>query len=146
MGEKWIDPIDQVIKLHRNISEYVMDFEKVSSFIHEPAKWKDPSFDEFLKKYFYDHFMFEEKKLFPALVKRVGGAQLKQLVQELYKEHEEMLAKVSKIREALREDRVDRETFSLVKEVFNQLLEHAGKEDDEMLPVLQKNRDLLKDI
>ncbi len=146
MAEKWVDPLEQLIRQHRNISEYVIDFEKVSDFIHDPKSWSGPEFDEFLKKYFYDHFMFEEKKIFPALVKKVGGAGLKETVQELYKEHEDMLAKVSKIRNAVKKGDVDREIFMLVKEVFNQLLEHAGKEDDELIPLIQKNRKVFEEL
>ena len=146
MAEKWTDPLEQLIKLHRNVSEYVLDFEKVSDFIHDPKSWTGPEFDEFLQKYFYNHFMFEERKIFPVLVKKVGGARLKETVQELYAEHEDMLARVSKIREAVKKGEVDRETFFLVKDVFRQLLEHAGKEDDELIPAIQKNRNVFKDL
>lgn len=146
MDKKWIDPLEQLLKHHRNISEYVMDFEKVSDFSHDPESWNTPEFDDFLKKYFYDHFLFEEKKIFPVLVQKVGGARLKETVQELYKEHEDMLDKVSRVRKAVKQGAVDRETFMLARDVFRQLLEHAGKEDDDIIPVLQKNRHVFKDL
>ncbi len=146
MAEKWVDPLEQLIKYHKNISEYVLDFEKVSGFIHDPKSWSSPEFDDFLQKYFYNHFMFEERKIFPVLVKKVGGARLKETVQELYKDHEEMLSKVSRIREALKQGKVDRETFLLVKDVFRQLLEHAGKEDDELIPLLQEHRKVFEGL
>jgi iron-sulfur cluster repair protein YtfE (RIC family) len=146
VAEKWVDPLEQLIRQHRNISEYVMDFEKVSDFVHNPETWKSPEFDDFLKKYFYDHFMFEERKVFPVLVKKAGNPKLNEIIQELYKEHEEMLAKVSRIRGAVKKGEVDREIFMLVKEVFNQLLEHAGKEDDELIPLIQKNRKIFEGL
>ncbi len=139
MSEKWVDPLEQLIKYHKNISEYVLDFEKYSEFTHDPKTWKTPEFDYFLKKYFYDHFMFEERKIFPVLIKKVGGARLKEIIQELYADHEKMLSKVDRIREAVKEDKIDREIFMLAKEVFGQMLEHAGREDDEIIPVIKKN-------
>lgn len=146
MSEKWTDPLEKVIKQHRNISEYVMDFEKFSDFIHDPDSWKTQEFDDFLKKYFYNHFSLEEKKIFPVLVKKVGGSRLKELVQELYKDHEEMLSKVDRARSAVKKGKVDKETYMLVKEVLNQLLEHARREDDELIPLLQKNREIFSDL
>jgi iron-sulfur cluster repair protein YtfE (RIC family) len=145
MAEKWNDPIEQILKYHRNISEYVTDFEKISEFAHNPESWKSPEFDNFLKKNIYDHFMLEEKKIFPVLVKKAGGGGIKEIVQELYKEHEEIMAKVSKIRGAWEKGEMNRDVFMLVKDVFNQVLEHAAKEDDEIIPVLIKNRELFKE-
>lgn len=144
MAEKWVDPLEQLLKYHRNISEYVIDFEKTMDYSRDSESWKTPEFEDFLKKYFYDHFAFEERRIFPVMVKKIGGAALNETVQELYKEHEEMLAKVSKVRKAVKEDAVDREVFMLAREVFSQLLEHAAKEDDEIVPVLKKNRNLFE--
>ncbi len=144
MAEKWVDPLEQLLKYHRNISEYVIDFEKAMDFSRDPKSWNTPEFDDFLKKYFYDQFAFEEEKIFPVLVKKVGGAGLRETVQELYKEHEDMLAKVSKVRTAVKRGAVDRDVYMTAREVFRQLLEHAAKEDDEIIPVLKKNRDLFE--
>ncbi len=142
MGDKWVDPLEQFLKYHKYVSEYVADLEKVSNFVHRPGTWKGREFDDFLKKYFYDHFSFEEQKIFPLLIKNTADARLKQTVQELYKEHEDMLEKVSRLRKHLRENDLDKDIYNLAKGVLMQLLEHGAKEDDELLPVIEKNRHL----
>ncbi len=145
-GKKWVDPLEQFLRYHKYVSEYITNFEKFSELSHDPEFIKSPEFDDFLKKYFYEHFNFESKKIFPVLVEKVGGERIRKMVQELQSEHEEMLEKLSNLKNRLKEGDSGGDVFFLAREVLSRLVEHGAKEDDELLPVLNRNRELFEEI
>ncbi len=146
---EWKDPLKRLIEDHKQISEYVEDFEKILDFLHEEQTWpKVKSFKNFLEQYLADHFEFEEKRVFPAILAGIDTVESKKLISELQEEHRSIQNEAKQCCNTISEDTrlLDKETNEKInflgRNIANSKLRHASKEDDKLVPIIEKNRHL----
>ena len=141
----WIDPLLRLIKYHEDISEFLENLEEILDFLHEEEFWsKIKQIENFFKRNVIDHFKFEEKMVFPAVLSRAATPDSIKLILELQREHGLMLKELEGFQKIISEIQFDKERHArlniVVRKIIDNLLAHASKEDNELLPILQKNR------
>lgn len=146
---KQVDPLIRLIKYHEEVSEYLENLKKIMGFLHEKEAWeKITPIEDFFKQNVIGHFRFEEKTIFPPCLLKVATPELVNLILELQREHGFILAKVEEFRSIISEKDIplDKEISTKLnivgREIIDILLIHTSKEDDELLPILEKNRQI----
>ena len=144
---KRVDPLVRLIEDHEDVSEYLENLEEVLGFLHEEETWsKIKPIEDFLKRNLVEHFEFEEKIVFPAILSGCATPESIKLILELQREHGIMLKGFEEFQKITSENvlPLDKETnvrLNVVgRDIIDSLLAHASKEDDELLPILKKNR------
>jgi hemerythrin-like domain-containing protein len=144
---KGTDPLLRVIKDHEKVSEFLEDMREVMSFLHDEEAWsKVKPIEDFFQKYVIDHFEFEEKIVFPAILLKAATPESIKLILELQREHGIMLAKLEEFQRIASKSVIppDKKTGAelnfVARKIIDILLMHASKEDDNILPVLEKNK------
>ncbi len=145
-----VDPLKRVIVDHEKVSEYSENLSAIREILHTKEVWDriTPVVD-FLKRNVSDHFEFEERVVFPAILSEIGTPEARELILELQEQHETMLKELQRFRKMVPDNAVpslDRKTnvrlYGIVRSITDALLKHASKEDDELLPILRGNRNI----
>ncbi len=143
---KQVDPLIRLVKDHEKISEFLVDVLETRSFLHEEEAWrKIKPIEEYFQRHIIHHFEFEEKKVFPAILLNLATMESIKLILELQKEHGVILTKLWEFLSTTSKKiaPVDKETSaqlnSMGRKIIHLLLAHASKEDDKLLPILEKN-------
>ncbi|MFC2116955.1 hemerythrin domain-containing protein, partial [Bacteroidota bacterium] len=108
----------------------------------------EPSIMEKLKKfidvYLVAHFEFEENELFPIILK-IGSPEENHLIRELQIEHVQILDEITQFNDLLssggyhsKETVQIKEIHWYSKKIIYMVIQHARKEDRELLPILKK--------
>ena len=148
---KWIDPLKRLIKDHEEVSEYLENFEEILGFLYKKETWrKIKPVEDFFKRNVISHFEFEEKIVFPAILSGAATPKSVKLILELHKEHETILRELKEFGKIISENTIppDKEgklkLNAVGKRIIDSLLKHAAKEDDNLLPILEKNRKIFR--
>jgi len=143
---KQVDPLIRLVKDHEKISEFLESVMETRSFLHEEEEWrKIKPIEEYFQRHIIRHFEFEEKKVFPAILLNLATMESIKLILELQKEHGVILTKLQEFLNITSKMivPVDKETSaklnSMGRKIICLLLTHASKEDDKLLPILEKN-------
>ena len=143
------DPIERIVKSHENISEYVEDLEQVLAILYSSEAWdKIKPIDDFLNRSTVEHFSFEEHSIFPIIRSRLKSPRNDALLEELEREHNAILEDVKEFRKIAADNeypldpKQSSKLYAAGKRAIDELLKHASKEDDKLVPILKKNSKL----
>jgi iron-sulfur cluster repair protein YtfE (RIC family) len=146
---KQMDPLIRLVNDHEKISEFLEEVVETRGFFHEEEEWRKINpIEEYFQRHIIHHFEFEEKKVFPAILLKLATLESIKLILELQKEHGVILTKLREFRSitSKKNTPVDKETGSQLnfvgRKIIHLLLTHASKEDDKLLPILEKNREI----
>lgn len=146
---KQMDPLIRLVNDHEKISEFLEEVVETRGFLHEEEEWRKINpIEEYFQRHIIHHFEFEEKKVFPAILLKLATLESIKLILELQKEHGVILTKLREFRSitSKKNTPVDKETGSQLnfegRKIIHLLLTHASKEDDKLLPILEKNREI----
>jgi hypothetical protein len=131
-----MDPLIRLVNDHEKISEFLEEVVETRGFLHEEEEWRkiNP-----IEEYF---------QVFPAILLKLATLESIKLILELQKEHGVILTKLREFRSitSKKNTPVDKETGSQLnfvgRKIIHLLLTHASKEDDKLLPILEKNREI----
>jgi len=100
-------------------------------------------FEKFLDDYIPEHFKFEEKEIFPVILKNKTQEE-KALVQELKNQHNQISDMIGQLKELISKyglqaskDQMDNLMVLKIK-IIEELLAHASEEELKLLPLLKK--------
>ena len=139
-----MDKLTKESQDHGEIFESMTFFEKsLNAFANGEAPDYVEKLQKFIDEYIVEHFNFEEKELFPAILKS-GTLKEKHLIRDLQIEHIEALDKTDQFKELIssygyqpKGDQV-KEIMEQIKGIIEMVLAHARKEDSELFPLLKK--------
>ena len=139
------DPLARLIMDHEEVSEHLEILEEILNFLGEKEVWsKIKLLENFFKRNVTDHFEFEEKTIFPAILSGTITAETIKLILELQGEHGRILKELEGFRKIISENTVPLNKEASLrlkaagKEVMHSLLRHASKEDEKLLPILKR--------
>ncbi len=148
-ADEWIDPLKRLINDHEKISEYVENLGEILLLRYEEEGGdRIRRTEKFFKRNVVDHFGFEERIVFPAILSRIGTAESRKLIVELQKEHKLISKELQQFRNIISASTIplEKETRgrldALLKRIMDSLLRHASKEDVRLLPILEKNKQI----
>ena len=151
--DEWIDPLKRLINDHEKVSEYVENLGEILVLRYEKEDWnKVRRVENFFGRHVIDHFGFEEKIIFPAILSRIGTAESTKLILELQKEHKVILEELQEFQNIISVSTIPLEeetnvTLNVVgKRIMDSLLRHASKEDVELLPIVEKNKQIFDKV
>jgi len=146
---KQMDPLIRLVNDHENISEFLEGVEQTMGFLHDEEAWKKiKSIEEFFQRHIIHHFEFEEKNVFPVILSKLATLESIKLILELQKEHGFILTKLWEFLSITSKKivPVDKEASAQLncmgRNIIHLLLTHASKEDDKLLPLLEKNKEI----
>lgn len=146
------DPLERLIKEHVHASEYLDNLDKLLALLIDEEGWSNAkATEEFFEENILKHFDYEER-LFFVLVSENAAPEATQLILDLTKEHGRILRELEEFRKIISNNTppFDEATTKRLNTVGctirEELLKHAKKEDVELIPVLEKNRELLKKL
>lgn len=144
---KWVDPLKRMIKDHIEVSEHLENLQELFGLLLTEEGWSNiKSVEDFFERNVVSHFEFEEKVVFPAILLKATTEESVKLILELQKEHGVILKELEGFRKIVSESNfpLSKETNEILKtagrEIRDNLLRHAMKEDKELLPILEENR------
>ena len=137
--------IGKVRKTHTQISELTELLRVSLPYLNSEKQCQDvKKVINFLQDNIAPHFDYEENRIF-GIVLIIGDLEIKQTVRTLQQEHIFILSKFDKIKEivfkhgfSFHDQKVKDEFIALSKEIITLLLQHARKEDEELLPYLEE--------
>ncbi len=149
--DNWVDPLKRLIKDHEEVSEYLENLKEVVELLSGEKDWnKIKAIEDFFQRNIISHFKFEEEVIFPALLSGFATRETIKLILELQKEHGSMSKEVEEFQEivsknafSLKKEKSER-LHSVSKKIIDNFLEHAKKEDKNLLPILKEHRQILK--
>jgi hemerythrin-like domain-containing protein len=146
---KQTDPLFRLIKEHEKVSEFLEDMREVMSFLHDKEAWsKLKPIEDFFQERIVKHFEFEEKIVFPAILSKAAAPETIKLILELQREHGIILTKLEEFQRIASksvippDEKTEAELNLVARKIIDMLLMHASKEDDHMLPILEKNKQI----
>lgn len=146
------DPLEKIIKEHVQASEYLHNLDKLLAILLEEEGWSNvKSSEEFFEENILKHFDYEER-LFVALLTENVAPEATQLMLDLVKEHGRILKELEEFRKIIANntppfDKATTKRLNTVgRTIRDELLKHAKKEDVELIPVLEKHREMLKKL
>ncbi len=144
--------IERFIKDHlKEVSEYSKFLEDTLDLLYEEEIWtRTEPIQSFVKRVI-DHFEFEEKTIFPIVLSSYAMPESIKLVLELQREHGIMLRQLEELQEimGLRNTppgdivNLNKEIHTklvnvVMREIIDNILSHASKEDNELWPILAR--------
>ncbi len=149
---EWVDPLKRVISDRTHVLEYVEHLEQVLSLLDGGVVWdRTEQVEQFLARSVVEHFAFEETVVFPALLSGANASGCKELILELVAEHATILKGLDQFRKIMAENPIqplDQETsrrvYTIVRKIIDDLLRHASKEDDRLLPIIEMDKAMLR--
>jgi iron-sulfur cluster repair protein YtfE (RIC family) len=146
---KWVDPLERIIKDHEYVLEYDENLEKILSLgAEEDGSYNIEQIKDFFNRSIVSHFKFEEKVIFPPISSKVASAKFKKLVLELQKEHKIILKELDEFQKIVSgnkisfDEQIKIEINIMVRKIMDRLQRHALKEDEELLPIIEGNKDI----
>jgi len=145
------DLLDRLVNDHEKVSEFVEDLKGILDLIHDKEVWrKVKPIEDFFNQNVTVHFALEEKNVFPVCLLKLATPETVKLILELQKDHGIISSKVEEFMNiaAKKTTSNEKDTSSqlnfLGRNIFDLLLNHASKEDDNLFPILEKNREIFK--
>jgi len=147
--DNWVDPLERFIKDHKDVSEYLGNLEEILGLLYEEKAWSElTAIRDFFKRNVIAHFRFEEEVIFPAILSKCATPESIKLILELQREHGAILKELEEFQKIISESAIplDKEVSERVnvvgRKIIDSILPHASKEDDKLLPILEKNRQI----
>ncbi len=147
--DNYVDPLERLIKDHKDVSEYLEDFKEILGFLDEEKAWsKLEPIRDFFGRNVIAHFKYEEEVVFPVILSKCATPESIKLILELQREHGSILKELEEFQRIISEsaiplDKQMSERINIVgRRIMDSILPHASKEDDKLLPILQKNRQI----
>ncbi|HUU49946.1 MAG TPA: hemerythrin domain-containing protein [Nitrospinota bacterium] len=147
--DEWVDPLKRLIKDHSEVSEHLENLEELLGILLEEEGWTNiKRIEDFFERSVISHFEFEEKKIFPPILLESPTLESVKLILELQREHGIILKELEEFRKIVSENTIplDEETNKRLnvagRTIRDNLLRHSLKEDKELLPILEKNRQI----
>ena len=154
--DEWVDPLKRLIRDHKETLEFVEYLEQVMRILQEKDSWeKLKSIEIFFNRHILEHFAFEETVIFPAVLSGIASPESRELIPELQSEHQSILKELEAVQTLASgssplspDSDMDKGLYAVVRQIMDSLLRHASKEDDRLLPIIEKNRHLFnrKDV
>jgi hemerythrin-like domain-containing protein len=151
-SRRWKDPLKRLIEDHEQISEYVENLGEMVSLRYKEKGWdKIEKFEDFFNRSIIGHFGFEEREVFPAILSSVATPESKELIGDLQAEHKRILKEVQEFQTIISENATNPGKEVLEKldaaatKIMDSLLRHATKEDERLLPIVEKNREIFNE-
>ena len=152
MEEQYKDPLERLIKEHIKVSEYMENLEKLFALLLEEKGWSDiQKAEKFFEENVVRHFDYEEK-LFPILIIEDPSPETVKLCLDIVKDHGSILKELEDYRRLIQEsnppfdEKTNKQLNALGRTVRDHLLNHARNEDENLLPILEKNRQIFDKI
>jgi len=146
---KRVDPLKRLINDHEEISEYMETLEEIVNVLYKEKIWNRIKLVKgFFERNVTSHFKFEEDIVFPTILAKITTSKTVKLIPELQKEHEIILKDLEEFQKIISESSLplNKETNLRIeavgKRIIDRLLRHAAKEDDQLLPIMGKNRQI----
>ena len=136
--------LDKVKKDHKRISEE-MELLKVSlPYLNgEEAYNNVRKVINFFKEKGLSHFEYEEREIFPVVL-AIGDLEIKQMIRELQQEHILIISKFDIMSDIIfkhgfsfHDEKTKNKFIEISREMLGLILQHARKEDTELLPYLE---------
>ena len=139
--------MDKLIKIAQEQDEYIRIISLIDKSLETTPRSSAPYIErlkEFIDEYLVAHFEFEENELFPIILK-IGSQKEKYLIRELQTEHVQILDEITQFNDLFsssgyhsKELAQIKETHWYSKKIIYMVIQHARKEDQELLPILKK--------
>jgi iron-sulfur cluster repair protein YtfE (RIC family) len=146
-----VDPLKRLIKDHRDVSEYLGNLREILGFLDEEKAWSELTpIKNFFERNVVTHFKFEEEVVFPAILSKCATSESIKLILELQREHGSILKDLEEFQKIIPESAIplDKEMCEKVsivgRGIIDSILPHASKEDDRLLPIIEKNRQIFE--
>jgi len=141
-----MDKLTREIHDHGKVRETMVFFEKfLQTITSDDRKHYSSQIHRFTEEYIVEHFRFEEQGIFPIILQQ-GTAEEKDFIQELEREHGEILISLTKFLKILfsygpqpNKEEV-KQIIKSSETVISQVLLHARKEDKQLIPLLKKHK------
>ena len=138
------DALIKEAREHGHISEMMAFFQRSYPLVNS-GKGLEPmvALGEFFKKYIIAHFNYEDREVFPHILKQ-GLATEKKFIRSLEAEHAAILADVEAFLGFLEKAQVDpaRAAFgemeTLSQKIIVRVLRHSSREDADLFPLIKK--------
>jgi iron-sulfur cluster repair protein YtfE (RIC family) len=147
--DNWVDPLERTIKDHEDISEYLNNLKEILDFLDEEKAWSElRPIKDFFEQNVINHFKFEEEVVFPAILSKCATPESIKLILELQREHGAILKDLEEFQKIISESAIplDKKVSERVnvigRRIIDSILPHASKEDDRLLPIIKKNRQI----
>lgn len=144
-----VEPLERLIKDHRDVSEYLENLREILGFLNEKKRWSELTpIKTFFERNVVTHFKFEEEVVFPAILSKCATSESIKLILELQREHGAILKELEEFQKIISESAIpfDKEMCERVnivgRRIIDSILPHASKEDDRLLPIMKKNREI----
>ena len=140
------DPMRTLVEEHQLVSEWLSTMWNAMGLLDGEGPEDLIRLQAFLRANVREHFEFEERHVFPALLSPDVAPTARVLVNELRREHVEILGDCSRLFSGLSwamasDDSVDaiRALKKLTREIIDKILAHAAREDRHLLPLVQEH-------
>jgi hemerythrin-like domain-containing protein len=148
------DPLRPLEEQHGQITEWAAQVRASAAFV--PGQLS-PERVARLARFYRDkvlpHFRYEERHLFPALLRICGTPSLTQRLLAITQEHDELRLRIEILLGDLdslatpgRSEALERATVRRAQLTIDRLLEHAAAEDALVLPLLVRHRVELREV
>lgn len=147
------DPLQELIEGHERVSEW-LDIKKNASGLLEVEVPADLiQLQVFFRRHVLDHFAYEDRQVFPALLAVDPSPGTHALVAELREEHKQILAACGRLFTDLAWCLTTEDVPAAIRarqpqaqELLDTVLAHAGREDARLLPLVETHRQQLAAI
>ena len=140
--------MDILIKIAQEHDEYIRVMSVIKKSLKTISDDEGPSLldelKQFIDEYLVGHFELEENECFPTILK-IGSPEEKYLIRKLQTEHVQILDKIGQFNDLyssngyhMKEIVQVKKIHSYSKEIINMVIQHARKENLELLPILKK--------
>jgi hemerythrin-like domain-containing protein len=144
--EPKIDILRDIVYYHENVMSYERDIANLfSSFSKDVASVAWHNYHKFYTIEINQHFEFEEKIVFPAVLANKATETVKKLIRLLYKQHMEIKQNGAKVFTLFSEnkDHVSENAIPLIRDNLlgfaGQTKTHSELENEKLLPIIEKN-------
>lgn len=147
------DPLQKIIHDHAGIYEYVENYEKIMQFKYSNEAWEDinPVYD-FFQHALLAHFQYEENHIFPILTSKLATSATIAMVEEFQQAHKELYGLFDQFKQQMENSQKppsEKDKIQMSKtglEILDKLQKHSAREDDLMVPIIKKHREMFADI
>jgi len=144
---EYVDQLKRLIMDHKDISEHLEVLKEVMGFLFKEEAWiKMKPIEDFFRRNVIEHFEFEETIVFPPVLLRIATPDSIKLILVLQREHGAILKELEEFQKIISKTAFpcDNETSTrlnvVARKIIDNLIAHSSKEDDMLLPILEKNR------
>jgi hemerythrin-like domain-containing protein len=144
------DPMRILLEGHERVSEWLTTMWDATGLLDSEGPTDLIRLQQFLRSHVMEHFELEESVIFPALLELDDRPAVAMLVEELRREHVNILGACSRLFSGLSwalanadSDKTLRALRGNARELIETLLAHAAREDAHLLPFVSEHREAI---